>query len=66
MKPKTMILMGVAIVFGLAASYLTSKLLATQQEKVIVLVAKEKLSRWTPLKNLDAQFEPAESQRSQR
>jgi len=60
MKPKTMILMGVAIVFGLAASYLTSQLLAKQQEKVIVLVAKEKLNRWTPLKNLDAQFEPSE------
>src|SRR5438552_794056 len=56
MKPKTMILMAVAIVCGLAASYLASILLAKQQEKVMVLVAKEKLPRWTPIKNPEEKF----------
>jgi Flp pilus assembly protein CpaB len=48
MKPKTMILMGLAIVCGLGASYMTSRLLAERQapedEKVEILVAKKPLS----------------------
>jgi pilus assembly protein CpaB len=48
MKPKTMILMGLAIVCGLGASYMTSRLLAERnvedQEKVKILVAKRVLS----------------------
>jgi Flp pilus assembly protein CpaB len=48
MKPKTMILMGLAIVCGLGASYMTSRLLAerqvTDEEKVKILVAKRVLS----------------------
>ena len=51
MKPKTMILMVVAIVCGLGASYMTSRLLAergeapaAEQKKVTVLVAKK---TWT-------------------
>ncbi len=51
MKPKTMILMVVAIACGLAASYMTSQLLAernnkpseAEPEKVMVLVAKNNL-----------------------
>jgi len=50
MKPKTMILMVVAIVCGLGASYMTSRLLAergeappAEQPKVVVLVAKKNL-----------------------
>jgi pilus assembly protein CpaB len=50
MKPKTMILMVVAIGCGLVASYMTSQLLAERgnteaepQEKVMVLVAKQNL-----------------------
>jgi Flp pilus assembly protein CpaB len=48
MKPKTMILMGLAITCGLGASYMTSRLLADRQteekETVEVLVAKRSLS----------------------
>lgn len=48
MKPKTMILMGLAIVCGLGASYMTSRLLAERQpveeEKVKILVAKRIVS----------------------
>jgi pilus assembly protein CpaB len=50
MKPKTMILMGVAIACGLGASYMTSRLLAERGDgpppevpKVVVLVAKKNL-----------------------
>ncbi len=56
MKPKTMILMAVAVVCGLAASYLASILLTKQQEKIVVLVAKEKLARWTPIRNVEEKF----------
>jgi Flp pilus assembly protein CpaB len=48
MKPKTMILMGLAITCGLGASYMTSRLLAgrttDEPEKVEILVAKKDLS----------------------
>jgi pilus assembly protein CpaB len=49
MKPKTMILMGLAITCGLGASYMTSRLLAERQapdepERVKILVAKRNLS----------------------
>jgi pilus assembly protein CpaB len=62
MKPKTMILMVVAVVCGLGASYLTSRLLAERDDqpanaqapeapKVKVLVAKKYLSMGDHLKN---------------
>jgi pilus assembly protein CpaB len=60
MKPKTLIMMGVAIVCGLAASYLTSKLVARNQEKVVVLVAKEKMGQWTVVKNPQDKFRSEE------
>ena len=49
MKPKTMILMGLAITCGLGASYMTSRLLAErantdEPEKVEILVARKNLS----------------------
>jgi len=48
MKPKTMILMGLAVVCGLGASYMTSRLLAErqpdEQEKIKILVARRVLS----------------------
>ncbi len=50
MKPKTMILMAVAIVCGLAASYLASILLQQQQKMVKVIQVKEKMIRWTPIR----------------
>lgn len=56
MKPKTLIMMGVAIVCGLAASYLTSRIVAKNQEKVVVLVAKEKMGQWTIIKSADERF----------
>lgn len=60
MKPKTMILMAVAIVCGLAASYLASILLANQQKTIKVLQAKEKLTRWTPIRNPQDKFTEVE------
>ncbi len=61
MKPKTMILMVVAVVCGLGASYLTSRLLAERDDqpapqvleipKVKVLVAKKFLAQGDLLKN---------------
>jgi pilus assembly protein CpaB len=57
MKSKTMILMVVAVVCGLAASYMTSRLLADRNEKVSILVAKQRLSAWTPVKNAEDMFE---------
>jgi pilus assembly protein CpaB len=64
MKPKTMILMVVAVVCGLGASYMTSKLLAERDKgeaepTVAVLVVKPKLkvSAWQPVKDPEAVFE---------
>jgi len=63
MKPKTMILMVVAVACGLGASYMTSKLLADrgkvteEVEKVDVVVAKEKIASWTAIKDPEKQFE---------
>jgi len=61
MKPKTMILMVVAVVCGLAASYMTSRLLADRggpapTNTVKVLVAKARINAWTPIKNPDDLF----------
>ncbi len=48
MKPKTMILLGLAVVCGLGASYMTSRLLAErttpEEEKIKILVARRILS----------------------
>lgn len=63
MKPKTMMLMVVAVGCGLAASYMTSRLLAERNnqpppdEKVTILVAKQKISPWVPLKEPEKFFE---------
>jgi Flp pilus assembly protein CpaB len=61
MKPKTMILMVVAVVCGLAASYMTSRLLADRGgpapvNTVKVLVAKARINAWTPIKNPEDAF----------
>jgi pilus assembly protein CpaB len=66
MKPKTLILMATAIVCGLGASYMTSRLLAERGTgdadlpKVAVLVAKKHLDMATPLKNPGDLFEVKE------
>ncbi len=61
MKPKTMILMVVAVTCGLGASYMTSRLLAERQpsdeDKVEILVAKKKLDMGMTIKNVDDLFE---------
>jgi Flp pilus assembly protein CpaB len=67
MKPKTMILMVVAVTCGLGASYMTSQLLAERaqpdvqapstEEKVSVLVARKPLSVGTIFKNPDDDFQ---------
>jgi pilus assembly protein CpaB len=64
MKSKTVILMVVAVVCGLAASYMTSRLLADRNEKVKILVAKRKLGPWTQIKNPDEMFELDERPKS--
>jgi pilus assembly protein CpaB len=61
MKPKTMILMVVAVVCGLAASYMTSRLLADRGgpapvNTVKILVAKARINAWTPIKNPEEAF----------
>ena len=60
MKSKTLILLGVALVCGLAASYMTSRLLADRSEKVNVLIAKQKYAPWTPIKSPEDQFDQEE------
>jgi pilus assembly protein CpaB len=61
MKSKTMILMVVAVVCGLVASYLTSRMLGQQpDEKVTVLVAKVKIPQGTKLSAPEELFEPKE------
>src|SRR5262245_49741266 len=63
MKPKTMIVMVVAITCGLGASYMTSQLLAErsqpaeEQEKVSVLVAKKNIDMGTLIKDPQGFFE---------
>ena len=67
MKPKTMILMGLAIVCGLGASYMTSRLLAErnteEQEKVKILVARRNLSVGELLSKPEELFEVKEVSR---
>lgn len=71
MKPKTMILMVVAIVCGLGASYMTSQLIARNQggpqqvEMDKYLVAKKNLDLGTPLKNAEELFEFKEVPKNQ-
>jgi pilus assembly protein CpaB len=57
MKPKTMILMILAIVCGLVASYMTSQLIAQNKEEVIVLKTKGKMTQWSTIRTPDEQFE---------
>jgi pilus assembly protein CpaB len=60
MKSKTMILMVVAVVCGLVASYLTSQLIAAKNKKVQILVAKKAIPQSTPIKNPGEFFEQRE------
>lgn len=62
MKPKTMILMVVAVACGLGASIMTSRLLADRktedaEPQVPVLVAKVKVPGWVPIKEPEKKFE---------
>jgi Flp pilus assembly protein CpaB len=62
MKPKTMILMVVAVGCGLGASYMTSRLLAErgnsteEQEKVVILVARKNLDTGATIKDPTEMF----------
>lgn len=66
MKPKTMILMVVAVVCGLAAMYMTNRLLASKDSStapvatVKVLVSKQKINAWQPIKTPQDLFEVKE------
>src|SRR5256714_12160905 len=61
MKPKTLILMVVAVTCGLGASYMTSRLLAERQpddtEKATFLVAKKNLDMGLTIKKVEDYFE---------
>lgn len=61
MKPKTMILMGLAIVCGLGASYMTSRLLADRKveepEKIEIVVARRSLSFGERISKPEEMFE---------
>jgi Flp pilus assembly protein CpaB len=63
MKPKTMILMIVAVGCGLGASIMTSRLLAERRDKdqgeptVPVLVTKARITGWTEMKEPEKLFE---------
>jgi pilus assembly protein CpaB len=56
MKPKTLMLMGVAIVCGLVASYMTSRLIAEKNETVKVLVPNKDIPEWTPVRTPETMF----------
>lgn len=65
MKPKTMILMIVAVGCGLAASYMTSKLLAERKtappsDRLPILVAKTKVPKFTVLNEPEKFFDRKE------
>ena len=65
MKPRTIILLVVAIVCGLAAMYMTNRLLADKGtpppvNTVKVLVSKQKISAWAPIKKPEDLFEVKE------
>jgi pilus assembly protein CpaB len=66
MKPKTMILMIVAVACGLGASYMTSRLLAernqrpAEEKKVPVLYAKQTVAAWVQIQDPEAVFEVRE------
>lgn len=60
MKSKTVILMGVAVVCGLGASYMTSRLLAERNETTTVLIPKQKYTQWTHIKDPTTMFEERE------
>jgi pilus assembly protein CpaB len=62
MKPKTLILMVVAVTCGLGASYMTSRLLAERQstddsERIRILVAKKTLDMGVTIKKVEDYFE---------
>ena len=60
MKSKTMILMVVAVVCGLVASYLTSQLIAQKNRKVQLVVATKAVPQWSMIKNPDEMFKVVE------
>ncbi|HVS38331.1 MAG TPA: Flp pilus assembly protein CpaB [Gemmataceae bacterium] len=65
MKPRTIILLVVAIVCGLAAMYMTNRLLADKGAPppvatVKVLLTKKKVDAWVPIKKPDDLFEEKE------
>lgn len=57
MKPKTLVLMAVAITCGLLASYMTSRIISERNQKVDVLVARQECPQWRPIDDPDKLFE---------
>src|SRR5437867_3784694 len=60
MKPKTMILMGVAVLCGLVASWWTSQILTAKNKTVKVIVANKKIEAGQFLKEPGEFFEEKE------
>src|SRR5438309_1581689 len=70
MKPKTMILLVVAVGCGLTASFMTSKLISERreqqpvEEKITLLVSKTKVTKGTVIKDPEKFFELKERNKS--
>lgn len=65
MQSKTLIVLLVAVACGGSAAFMTSRLLADRSEKVAILVAKQRLGPWTPIKNPEEQFELEERSKNE-
>ncbi|GIW82448.1 MAG: hypothetical protein KatS3mg105_4255 [Gemmatales bacterium] len=65
MKPKTIILMGVAIACGLVASFMVKRYMSEREQKVWVLAAKSHVPQWGTIQEPEATFEPMEVPKSQ-
>ncbi len=57
MKPKTLALVGIAVICGLAAAYLTAKLIGSTTEETSVLVAKNSYKKWALITKPEEMFE---------
>jgi pilus assembly protein CpaB len=65
MKPKTMMFMGGAVVCGLVAAVMTNRLLAERQEMVEVLVARQTLNEFQPIRDPEKLFERQQQPKTQ-
>ena len=65
MTSKSLMLMGVAVVCGLGASYLVSRLVAGRNATVVVLIARQNQGAFTPIQDPATMFGPKEIPRNE-